>query len=176
MKIPYLIFFTAALLSISATLHAAQAPKLETLLGEYKKARTDVLSKLNETYASQADAVAQKYDAVSNLDGADRARQFARRLRDPDANNDGVGASEPGAATDPLAILQANYAGARAENLKIVYTFYSTSAENLRRELLKENDQAGAGVLTTFLEKIKPTRATPTAKPTPARKTKKPGN
>ena len=58
-------------------------------------------------------------------------------------------------ATEPLAILQADYAHSREENLRVVDTFYITNAQNLQAELLKKNDAAGAKVLATFLEKIK---------------------
>jgi hypothetical protein len=174
MKISRLFVFVVALMtSLSAPLHAAQAPKLETLLGEYAKARTDVLGKLNESYAVQADALAARLQAIPNLDGADRARSFAKRLRDADQNNEAIGASETGNASDPVAMLQTNYSQARTENLKNVYTFYTTAAGNLRRELLKENDKPGAEVLTTFLEKIKPA-ATPTPSSSPAKKRKMP--
>ena len=63
MKIrPFVLF--AALLLVSTALHAAQVPKLETLLAEYKKARTEVLGKLKEAYASQADMLAEQYLAM----------------------------------------------------------------------------------------------------------------
>ena len=169
MKIRQFLLFIAAFLLISAPLWAAEAPKLETLLGEYKKARSDVLGKLNESYAVQADALAQKYQTIANLDGADRARAFARRLRNPDEVNEIQAASGSDTVTDPLAILQAHYASARAENLNNVYGFYATAAGNLRRELQKANDQAGAAVLTTFLEKIKPTGVTAAAPASPAK-------
>jgi hypothetical protein len=165
MKLRHLVLFVAALLPLfAANLHGAEAPKLETLLAEYKKARADVLSKLNESYASQADELAKQYQAIPNLDGADRSRQFAKRLRNPDENNELPGISADEKSTDPFTVLQSHYVSARAANLKIVYTFYSTTAENLRRELLRTNDQAGADVMTTFLAKIKPASATPTAK------------
>ncbi|MDR3403812.1 MAG: hypothetical protein P4L99_15045 [Chthoniobacter sp.] len=173
MKIRQFLLFIAALLLISAPLQAAQAPKLETLLAEYKKARTDVLGKLNESYALQADALATKYQAIPNLDGADRARTFAKRLRNPDETNE-VLVPTSDSATDPLAILQAHYASARTENLNNVYTFYSTTAESLRRELLKTNDKAGADVLTTFMEKIKPAGVPATAQASPAKTRKTP--
>ncbi|MEI9894354.1 MAG: hypothetical protein WDN28_10840 [Chthoniobacter sp.] len=173
MKIRQFALFVAALLLIGTPLQAVQSPKLETLLGEYKKARSDVLGKLNESYALQADALAKQYQAIPNLDGADRARTFAKRLRNPDETNDVLSGSSSDSAADPLAILQAHYAAARAENLNNVYTFYSTTAENMRRELLRTKDQAGANVLATFLEKIKPagTAATSQASPAKPRKT-----
>jgi len=174
MKIRHFLLFVAALLVISGPLQAAQAPKLETLLAEYKKARTDVLGKLNESYALQADALAKKYQAIPNLDGVDRARTFAKRLRNPEESNEALVTTGGDSATDPLAILQAHYASARAENLNNVYAFYSTTAENLRRELLKTNDQAGADVLTTFLEKIKPAGVVATGQASPAKKRKTP--
>jgi len=168
MKIHSFLLFAATLLLICAPLHGATAPKLETLLSEYKQARAQVLGKLNEVYATQADALAQQFQAVPNLDGADRARRFAKRLRDPDERNDAYGPTGKEAAADPLAELQANYAHAREENLNNVYAFYATAAANLRRELLQANDQAGAKVLTEFLEKIKPAKAV-AAQATPAR-------
>ncbi|MEP6668291.1 MAG: hypothetical protein ABJF10_04015 [Chthoniobacter sp.] len=172
MKIRQFLLFIAAFLLISGSVQAAQAPKLDTLLGEYKKARADVLGKLNESYAAQADALTQKYQAISNLDGADRSRTFAKRLRDPaEVNEIQVTGDNP---NDPLAMLQARYASSRAENLNNVYGFYSSTAQNLRAELLKSNDQAGADVLTTFLEKIKPAKVTAAAPATPAKKRKVP--
>jgi len=141
-------------------LHGAQAPKLETLLSEYKQARTQVVSKLSEVYATQADALAQQFQAIPNLDGADRARRFAKHLRDADDRKDAAEAAGNPAPGDPLAELQANYARAREENLRNVYIFYASAAENLRRELLRTKDQAGAKVLTDFLAKIKPSAPT----------------
>ena len=163
MKIPRLLLFAAALLFISAPLRAAEAPKLETLLAEYKKARADVLGKLNEAYASQADALASQYQSILDLDGADRTRLFARRLRNPDERNDAIGTTGGEKPGDRLAALQTEYARARAENLNNVYTFYSTTAENLRRELLRSNDKTGAKTMTAFLQKIKPPSVTPAA-------------
>jgi len=163
MKIRSLFFFVATLLSMLAPLRAAKAPKLDLLLGEYKKARFDVLSKLNDAYASQADLLAQQFQAVPNLDGADRAHQFAQRLRNPDEKNDIYEAVANDAVNDPLAALQANYGRAREENLRNVYIFYASTAESLRRELLRMNDQAGANVLAEFLAKIKPPATKDTA-------------
>jgi hypothetical protein len=141
MKIRPLILFVAALLVFCAPLQAAKAPKLETLLSEYKKARTDVLAKLNEAYAGQAEMLAQQLQSVANLEGVDRAKKFAKRLRDPDARND---------------------------NLNNVYVFYASTAESLRHELLRTNDQAGANIVSEFLAKIKPPEKAAVAQgPTP---------
>jgi hypothetical protein len=172
MKIPRILLFATALLCISTPLRAAQVPKLETLLAEYKKARADVLGKLNEAYALRAEALASQSDSIPDLDGADRARSFAQRLRNPDERNDAIGTTGSDKPTDPLTMLQTEYARARAENLDNVYTFYSTTAESFRRELLRSNDRAGASVMTAFLQKIKPAGATPTASPGLAKKSK----
>jgi len=169
MKIPRFLLFAAALLCVSAPLQAAQAPKLETLLAEYKKARSDVLAKLNEAYASQADVLAGQYQSIPDLDGTDRARLFAKRLRDPDAKNDAVGTTGSDKPGDPLATLQTEYARARGENLANVYTFYATTAANLRQELLRTKDQAGAKTMTAFLEKIKPAGMTAAALASPSK-------
>lgn len=171
MKTPRFLF-TVILLFLGFTLHAVETPKLETLLAEYNKARTDVLAKLNESYAAQADELVKRFQAASNLDGTDRAKTFARHLRDGDQNNEVVDPLPGTNASDPLAVLEANYAQSRAENLKNVYVFYATAAANLRKELLKENNKAGAEVLTTFLEKIKATVATPTPAAAPKKKKK----
>jgi hypothetical protein len=172
MKIPWILLFAAALLCISAPSHAAQAPKLETLLAEYKKARAEVLGKLNEVYALRTDALAGQYQSMPDLDGADRARSFAQRLRNPDERNDAIGTAGSDKSADPLTMLQTEYARARADNLNNVYTFYSTTAESCRRELLRTHDQAGASVMTAFLEKIKPAGATPSASSGLAKKSK----
>jgi hypothetical protein len=156
MKIRPFLLFVLTLLVVCVPLRAAQAPKLETLLGEYKKARSDVLGKLNEAYAQQADALAKQYLTIPNLDGADRAQRFAKRLRELDLNHAPEGPAANTPATDPLSVLQSDYARAREENLHNAYVFYASTAANLRRELLRTKDQAGADVLTTFLEKIKP--------------------
>lgn len=175
MKAPRFFLFTAILLSLCLTLHAAQTPKLETLLAEYGKARSDVLGKLNESYALQADELAKKFQALPNRDAADRAQTFAKHLRDGDQNNEVVDATAGANAADPLVALQSDYAQSRVDNLKNVYVFYATAAGNLRKELLKENNKAGADVVTAFLEKIKSTApaATPsTPKASPAKKRK----
>lgn len=175
MKTPRFILFTVVLLFLGLTLPAAETPKLETLLSEYNKARSDVLGKLNESYAVQADELAKRFQAIPNLDGADRARTFAKHLRAGDQNNEVVDALPGANAADPVAVLEADYARSRMENMKNVYGFYATAAANLRKELLKENNKAGAEVLTTFLEKIKMTVATPTPTASP-RKKRKSGN
>ena len=156
MKIRPLMLFAAALLLFCVPLQAAKAPKLETLLSEYKKARSDVLAKLNEAYAGQADMLAQQFQAVANLDGVDRAKKFARRLRDLDARNDIYSGLANGGISDPVAELQGNYAQDRTANLNNVYVFYASTAESLRHELLRTHDQAGADILAEFLAKIKP--------------------
>lgn len=160
-------FLFLILLCLSAPVFAAQAPKLETLLAEYKKARGDVLGKLSESYASRADALAEQYRTATNLDGADRAQSWAKRLRNPDERESAVVADTNVPPGDPLVALQDDYAKSRQENLTMVYTFYATNATNLRKELLKQKDQAGADVLTTFLEKIKPAGAKASPKPSP---------
>jgi hypothetical protein len=172
LKIRPLILFTAALLLCCAPLQAAKAPKLETLLAEYKKARGDVLAKLNEAYAGQADILAQQLQAASNLDGVERARQFAKRLRNPDERNDIYSGLAKGGINDPVAELQGNYARVRETNINYVYAFYTSTAENLRHELLRTNDQAGANILSQFLAKIKPAEKAAVAQgptPTPAK-------
>ena len=172
MKIRPLILFAAALLVICPALQAAKAPKLETLLNEYKKARTDVLAKLNEAYAGQADMLVQQFQAAANLDGADRARQFAKRLRNPDERNDIYSGLARGGINDLVAELQGNYAQAREANLNNVYVFYAATAENFRRERLRINDQAGAKILSDFLAKIKPPEKAAVAQgpaPTPSK-------
>jgi hypothetical protein len=168
MKIRPLILFVAALLVFCAPLQAAKAPKLETLLSEYKKARTDVLAKLNEAYAGQAEMLAQQLQSVANLEGVDRAKKFAKRLRDPDARNDIYSGLANGGINDPVAELQGNYAQARTANLNNVYVFYASTAESLRHELLRTNDQAGANIVSEFLAKIKPPEKAAVAQgPTP---------
>jgi hypothetical protein len=116
---------------------------------------------LNESYASQAESVAEQYQAATDLDGVDRAQSLARRLRDRDARNDAIGNAESETPGDLLATLETEYAHARAANLDYVYSFYATAAENLRRAFLQSNDRAGADVMTEFLEKIKPASAPP---------------
>lgn len=168
------LFFVAFLFLffLAPLLPAAEAPKLDTLLGEYKKARTDVLGKLNQSYAGQADVLAQQYQAIPNLDAADRARTFARNLRGPADSTDLRLMSPANASNDPLATLEANYAQARQINLQTVYTFYTTAATNLRNELLRSKDKDGAEVCTAFLNKIKADAPTPTPAPkaTPVKK------
>jgi excinuclease UvrABC nuclease subunit len=161
------LFFTlaAAWLLAVPTLFAAQAPKLDQLLAEYHKARADVLTKLNANYAQQADAMAKQYKQAKDTVRFKRAADFAARLLDSDESNDlqGIKAGDPG--PEPLAILQADYAHARDENLRVVDTFYISNAQNLEAQLLKENNPTGAKVLATFLEKIKGSNAaTPRAK------------
>jgi type IV pilus biogenesis protein CpaD/CtpE len=176
MKFSRFLFFTAVLLCLAVTLRAAQAPQLETLLAEYHKARSDVLGKLNESYALQADELAKKLQAVTNLEGAENARTFAKQLREADQNVEIVDARVGGKQADPLNVLQSDYAQARADNLKNVYIFYATAAGNLRRELLKEKNTAGAEVVTAFLEKIKPAGATPKPTASPTKKKRAAGN
>ena len=161
----FMLLAAVFLLPIVTPLRATEAPKLDQLLSEYHKARADVLSKLNADYALQADALAKQYKQAKDAVRAKRASEFAGRLRDSDESNDlqGITAGDPGA--EPLAILQADYAHSREENLRVVDTFYITNAQNLQAELLKKNDAAGAKVLATFLEKIKPEPATHHAKP-----------
>jgi len=175
MKISRFFFCIATFLCLAVVLQAAQVPKLETLLAEYHKARSDVLGKLNESYASQADELAKRLQAAANLEGAENARTFAKQLREADQNIEIVDPRSAEKQADPLAVLQSDYAHARADNLKNVYVFYATAAGNLRRELLKEKNTAGAEVVTTFLEKIKPTGATPTPAANPAKKRKTAG-
>lgn len=170
MKIPHFFLFVAALLFLSPLIQAAEAPKLDTLLGEYKKARTDVLTKLNQSYASQADELAKQYQAAPNLDAADRSRTFAKNLRGPEDSTDLRMVSPRNTSNDPLAILQANYAQARQLNLQTVYTFYTTAATNLRNELLRSKDKDGAAVCTAFLDKIKADAPAPAPKTTPVKK------
>jgi flagellar hook-associated protein FlgK len=172
MKISPSLLCIATFLCLALTLQAAQTPKLETLLAEYQKARSDVLAKLNESYASQADEMAKRLQAAANLEGAENARTFAKQLREADQNIEIVDARPGNKQADPVAVLQSDYAHARADNLKNVYIFYATAAGNLRKELLKEKNTAGAEVVTTFLEKIKPTGPTPTPKASPAKKRK----
>ncbi|HEY3900800.1 MAG TPA: hypothetical protein VGM54_19475 [Chthoniobacter sp.] len=170
MKIRPLILFAMALFFLGPVLQAAKAPKLETLLGEYKKARSDVLAKLNEAYAGQAEMLAQQLQAVSNLEGVDRAKKFAKRLRNPDERNDIYSGLANGGINDPVAELQGNYATAREANLNNVYVFYASTAENLRHELLRTKDEAGANVIAEFLAKIKPPgKAAVAAGPTPSK-------
>ncbi|EDY19330.1 hypothetical protein CfE428DRAFT_3015 [Chthoniobacter flavus Ellin428] len=176
MKISRFLFCLAILLCFAVPLQAAQAPKLETLLAEYHKARSDVLGKLNESYALRADELAKRLQGAANLEGAENARTFARQLRAADQNIEIVDARAVEKQADPLAVLQADYALARADNLKNVYVFYATAAGNLRRELIKEKNTAGADVVTTFLEKIKPGGTTPTPPASPAKKRKTAGN
>ncbi len=169
MNIRLFHLLAAALLLLGFPLHGAppKAPKLETLLEEYKQARAEVLGKLNEAYAAQADALAQQLQSAANLDAADRARGFARRLRDPNEKNDVYAAMAASAApADLLAQLEANYGRSREENLRNVYLFYATSAASLRQELLRTKDQAGAAVVGEFLQKIKPS---PSPQPSPAK-------
>src|SRR3954466_3439772 len=105
MKIPHFILFVASLLFLSEPLiQAAEAPKLDTLLGEYKKARTDVLTKLNQSYASQAAELAKQYQAIPNLDAADRSRTFAKNLRGPQDSTELRMVSPANTSDDPLAI------------------------------------------------------------------------
>jgi hypothetical protein len=174
MKSLRLLLFTTALLFLSGALHAAEAPKLETLLSEYKKARTDVLSKLNPSYAAQADELAKHYQSVPDLDAADRARTFAKSLHASEDSADLRMLSTSNSSNDPLAILQANYAQARQANLTNVYTFYTTAATNLRNALLQAKNKDGAAVCTAFLDKIKgdATTPAPVAKTSPAKKKK----
>lgn len=173
MQIPRFFLFIAAVLFCSgALLHAAEAPKLETLLSEYKKARTDVLSKLNQSYAGQADELAKHYQTVPDLDAADRARTFAKSLRGSEDSTDLRMLSPSNTSNDPLATLQANYAQARQANLANVFTFYTTAATNLRNTLLQAKDKDGAAVCTAFLDKIKGDAPTPAAKATPVKKAK----
>lgn len=173
MQIPrFLLFIAAVLFCSGALLHAAEAPKLETLLSEYKKARTDVLSKLNQSYAGQADEVAKHYQAIPDLDAADRARTFAKSLRGSEDSTDLRMLSPSNTSNDPLATLQANYAQARQANLANVFTFYTTAATNLRNTLLQAKDKDGAAVCTAFLDKIKGDAPTPAAKATPVKKAK----
>jgi hypothetical protein len=153
-------------------LRAAEAPKLETLLGEYKNARADVLSKLNQSYASQADDLAKHYQAIPNLDAADRTRTFAKNLRGPQDSTDLRMLSASNTSNDPLAVLEANYAQARQANLATVYTFYTTAATNLRNELLKSKDKDGAAICSAFLDKIKADAPAPAAQATPGKKKK----
>jgi len=174
MKTPRFFLCVAVWSFLAVLLHAAEAPKLETLLGEYKKARTDVLTKLNQSYASQADELAKRYQAIPNLDAADRTRTFAKNLRGPEDSTDLRMMSPSNTSNDPLAILEANYAQARQVNLMTVYTFYTTAATNLRTELLKSKDKDGAAVCSAFLDKIKADAPTPTPHPTPAKKKKAP--
>ncbi|HSI14319.1 MAG TPA: hypothetical protein VK961_19875 [Chthoniobacter sp.] len=174
MKTPRFLSFTAAFLFLCTILCAAEAPKLETLLGEYKKARTDVLTKLNQSYAGQADELAKQYQAIPNLDAADRARTFAKNLRGPEDSTDLRMMSPSNTSNDPLATLEANYAQARQVNLLTVYTFYTTAATNLRNELVKGKDKDGAAVCTAFLEKIKADAPTPAPHTTPVKKKKAP--
>jgi hypothetical protein len=162
------LILIAALLACCVPLQAAKAPKLETLLAEYKKARGDVLAKLNEAYASQADMLAQQLQAASNLDGVERAHQFAKRLRNPDERNDIYAGLANGGVDDPVAELQGNYSRVRTTNLNSVYVFYAATAENLRHELLRTKDQAGANIISEFLAKIKPAEKAAVAQgPTP---------
>lgn len=173
MKTRDLTLFCVALLFLfcaAPLLFAAEAPKLEVLLGEYKKARTDVLGKLNQSYAEQADELARRYQAIPNLDAADRTRTFAKNLRGPEDSTDLRMMSPVNTSNDPLAILEANYAQAREANLKTVYTFYTGAATNLRNELLRTKDKDGAAVCTAFLEKIKMDAPTPTPKAPPVKK------
>jgi hypothetical protein len=167
MKLRLFVLLAAILLPpFFAPLQAAEAPKLDQLLSEYHKARADVLGKLNPNYAAQADLLAKQYKQARDAVRAKRAAEFAGHLRATDESNDldGITGGDPG--RDPLAILQADYARARDENLRVVDTFYITTAEKLQAELLKKNDAAGAKVLATFLEKIKPQSAAPHAKAT----------
>src|SRR5262249_11253324 len=114
MKNRLLVFlFTSLLLLFPAALQAAKAPKLEELLAEYKKARMDVLGKLNEAYAGQADELIKVYRRAADLVGIERTQEFAKGLRNPDVKNDWVGKTGEDAAGDPLAALQAAYAQAR---------------------------------------------------------------
>ena len=154
----------AAWLLAVPTLFAAQAPKLDQLLAEYHKARTEVLTKLNANYAQQADALAKQYKQAKDAIRSKRAADFAARLLDSDESNDlqGIKPGDPG--PEPLAILQTDYAHARDENLRVVDTFYISNAQNLEAQLMKENNAAGAKVLATFLEKIKAENAPAHAK------------
>lgn len=177
MKPRNLRFFLLAFFSLffaASLLPAAEAPKLETILGEYKKARTDVLTKLNQSYALQADELAKHYQAAVNLDAADRTRTFAKNLRGPEDSTDLRLMSPANTSNDSLAILEANYAQARQANLQVVYTFYTTAATNLRNELLRSNNKDGAAVCTAFLDKIKADAPTPPPQATPVKKKKAP--
>lgn len=154
-----LLLLAAAFLLGFTPLHAAEAPKLDQLLTEYHKARTDVLTKLNASYAGQADALAKQYKQAKDAGHAKQAADFAGRLRDSDEKNDLEGVPGSAPATEPLAVLQTDYAHAREENLRVVDTFYTTNAQNLQAELKRKNDVAGANVMAAFLEKIKPADA-----------------
>jgi hypothetical protein len=176
MKLCRLMLLIVACLFLSATplLRAAEAPKLETLLSEYKKARTDVLSKLNQSYAGQADDLANHYRSMPDLDAADRTRSFAKSLRGPQDSTDLRMLSTRNTSDDSLAILQTNYAQARRANLLNVYTFYTTAATNLRNELQRSKNQEGAAVVTTFLDTIKADAPKPEPQATPVKKKKAP--
>lgn len=156
MKKPLFVFFVAALLFSPWSAMAAKAPKLETLVGEYQKARTDVLAKLDDAYAAQAEGLAEQFQATANLEGLEHARQLAKKLRSRQTVADIVDLDGRDSGNDPVIALQLNYVRARAENLQNVYLFYATTAASLRQQLLRTKDQAGAKVVAEFLEKIKP--------------------
>ena len=171
-KLALFLLTFVLLFSATSRLLSAEAPKLETLLGEYKKARTDVLSKLNQSYAGQADELAKHYQSIPDLDAADRTRTFAKSLHSSEDSADLRMLSPSNTSNDPLAILQANYAQARQANLANVFTFYTTAATNLRNTLLQAKDKDGAAVCTAFLDKIKGDAPAPATKATPPKKAK----
>jgi len=159
MKLRQFILLAAVFFVACPVLRAAAAPHLDQLLSEYHQARSDVLVKLNASYAAQAEALATQYKQARDPVRAKRAADFAAHLKSSIETNDLDGATRGDPGAGPLAILQADYARSRAENLRNVDTFYITTAQNLQRELLRKNDTAGASVLATFLEKIKPAAA-----------------
>jgi hypothetical protein len=150
------LFLALVCLVAAKPLVAADPPVLGKLISDYQAARADVLGKLNESYALQADAQAKQYLQLSDLNGANRAADFSKRLRDKDEKNDLDGISGNAPATDRLAALQANYARAREETLRKVDEYYYNAGQNLQREYMRGSDLAGANSTAAFLDKIKP--------------------
>jgi len=153
---PFILLAVTFLLPVFAPLQAAEVPKLDQLLAEYHKARADVITKLNAAYAVQADTLAKAYQQVKDPAHTKRATDFAGRLRGSDEKSSLDGIPGAGPANDPLVVLQTDYLHSREENLKVVDVFYTTTAQNMQAELKRKNDVAGANVMASFLEKIKP--------------------
>ncbi len=132
-----------------------QAQVADKVKGAYAKAHSDAVGQLNQRYVQDANVLIKFYMQGNDLERANLASAWIKRLSDADESNDIDQITPNPTSPDRLVALQSRYLKDRAETIAKVDRQYVTQAETAQRQVMQQGDLAAANSLAEFLKKIR---------------------
>jgi hypothetical protein len=142
---------------------AQEAPPADKLAAAYTQGRGDAIKQVNQRYVQQTEAVIKLSMQARDLEKANAASAWSKRLLDDDDTNDTDGIAPNPTSADRLIALQTRYLKERAEALGRVNKVYLGQVESTQRQAMQKGDLAAANALGDLLTKIKAEVGTPVA-------------